>query len=71
MHVYIYIYLVFMCVGAGVQRSTHVEVRGQLADVVFLLPPSCSLLTQVISLGSRYLYPLGHLVSPIFGYFLV
>lgn len=71
MHVCIYIYLVFMCAGVGVQRSTHMEVRGQLAGVGFLLPPSGSLLTKVISLGSMYFYPLGHLVSPIFDYFLV
>lgn len=69
MHVCTYIYLVFTCAGVGVQRATHMEVRGQLAGVGFLLPPSGSLLTKVISLGSMYFYPLGHLVSPIFDYF--
>lgn len=41
MHVYIYIHLV--CMYAGGPRSTHVEVRGQLAGMGFLLSASGSL----------------------------
>lgn len=52
-----------MYVGACLPQ--HVCRRGQLVEISSLLPP-CSPGDQSLSarLGSRWLYPLGHLVSP-------
>lgn len=66
---YIFIHLVFTCVGAGVQRPTH--VRGQLAGVGFLLPPRGSFEPRSPALAADTFILWATLSAPIFDYFLV
>lgn len=46
--------------------NIHVEVRGKLLGVSFLLPP-CGFqgLSQVINLDDKRLYQLSHLLNPV------
>lgn len=64
-------YITFIClVCACVCAYTH-GVRGQLVGVVSLLPPCGSKdRTQIISFGTKRLYPLSCLSGPFFLFFL-
>lgn len=70
MHVYIYIYSfsVYVCRCMCTKISTCAGQRST-SRVGFPLPPSGSLWTQAVGLGSRCLYPLSHLAILIFDFF--